>query len=263
MKIRSTIAASAIVLAAMACMSSVASAATSFYKFYEGGTGYASAYSGTGTVYTLTKGLTTLCPTGHSGCGGADVLSTPLTFGSASLAGGVVTATATAHLPGASGQQVWDDLSPNYGGLGVDSLGLGDDDNISGAEVLKLSFANQVDLTGIATLFDPAHTDFGTGFATAADVIAHASTIDFQISVDGGAWTDVSLLSANNDALNLIGTNFSFREDTASSNPSFYVSAVAVATAVPEPATWAMFLVGFGGIGFMLRGRRKGAAATA
>ena len=34
-------------------------------------------------------------------------------------------------------------------------------------------------------------------------------------------------------------------------------------TAVPEPATWAMFLVGFGGIGFMLRNaRRKGAAVT-
>jgi hypothetical protein len=35
-------------------------------------------------------------------------------------------------------------------------------------------------------------------------------------------------------------------------------------TAVPEPATWAMFLAGFGGIGFMLRNaRRKNAAATA
>jgi hypothetical protein len=32
---------------------------------------------------------------------------------------------------------------------------------------------------------------------------------------------------------------------------------------VPEPATWAMFLVGFGGIGFMLRhARRKGAAVS-
>lgn len=36
------------------------------------------------------------------------------------------------------------------------------------------------------------------------------------------------------------------------------------AEAVPEPATWAMFLLGFGGIGFMLRNaRRKSAAATA
>jgi PEP-CTERM motif len=35
-------------------------------------------------------------------------------------------------------------------------------------------------------------------------------------------------------------------------------------SAVPEPATWAMFLVGFGGIGFMMRGsRRKQTAALA
>ena len=35
------------------------------------------------------------------------------------------------------------------------------------------------------------------------------------------------------------------------------VSAVAVAGAVPEPATWAMMLAGFGGIGFALRRRSK------
>jgi hypothetical protein len=37
----------------------------------------------------------------------------------------------------------------------------------------------------------------------------------------------------------------------------------AVLSAVPEPATWAMFLIGFGGIGFMTRTRRKGAVASA
>jgi hypothetical protein len=37
-----------------------------------------------------------------------------------------------------------------------------------------------------------------------------------------------------------------------------------VAAPVPEPATWTMFLLGFGGIGFMLRSsRRKGVVATA
>jgi hypothetical protein len=33
--------------------------------------------------------------------------------------------------------------------------------------------------------------------------------------------------------------------------------------AVPEPATWAMMLVGFGGLGAAMRSRRKGVAATA
>jgi PEP-CTERM motif len=34
-------------------------------------------------------------------------------------------------------------------------------------------------------------------------------------------------------------------------------------TAVPEPATWIMILLGFGGIGYMLRGSRKEAGAIA
>ena len=41
---------------------------------------------------------------------------------------------------------------------------------------------------------------------------------------------------------------------------SFDITAV---SAVPEPATWAMLLLGFGGIGVMLRGRRKALALAA
>jgi hypothetical protein len=33
-------------------------------------------------------------------------------------------------------------------------------------------------------------------------------------------------------------------------------------TAVPEPAVWAMMLIGFGAVGFMMRGRKQGAVAT-
>jgi hypothetical protein len=43
----------------------------------------------------------------------------------------------------------------------------------------------------------------------------------------------------------------------------FTTAIISTVSAVPEPATWAMFLVGFGGIGFMMRNaRRKSAAAT-
>ena len=34
------------------------------------------------------------------------------------------------------------------------------------------------------------------------------------------------------------------------------------AAAVPEPATWAMFIIGFGSVGFMMRGSRRKRAAT-
>jgi hypothetical protein len=44
----------------------------------------------------------------------------------------------------------------------------------------------------------------------------------------------------------------------------FWTASFPVISAVPEPSTWAMFLLGFGGIGFVLRkSRRKDAVATA
>jgi PEP-CTERM motif len=103
--------------------------------------------------------------------------------------------------------------------------------------------------------------------------------ISFDLSNDGGATTfyevlfgGVSLFSATNaPAFNFTtfsttsvassastALTFNFRND-----PSFFsldnvaVTAIAPVTgAVPEPATWAMMLIGFGGMGVSLRRRR-------
>jgi hypothetical protein len=50
------------------------------------------------------------------------------------------------------------------------------------------------------------------------------------------------------------------------SNWAFDILGVSEATqvgAVPEPSTWAMMLIGFGGIGFAMRRQKKDALATA
>lgn len=44
---------------------------------------------------------------------------------------------------------------------------------------------------------------------------------------------------------------------------AFRYSVAAAVAAVPEPATWAMFLLGFGAIGFTLRGARRAKAVAA
>ena len=49
-------------------------------------------------------------------------------------------------------------------------------------------------------------------------------------------------------------------------NQLFYntgVDNVGVAAAVPEPATWAMMMLGFGALGGLVRSRRSKAAAAA
>jgi hypothetical protein len=54
------------------------------------------------------------------------------------------------------------------------------------------------------------------------------------------------------------GSDYNYHDEV------FVFTNVSLTSSVPEPATWAMFLLGFGGIGFMMRNsRRKGSVATA
>jgi hypothetical protein len=60
----------------------------------------------------------------------------------------------------------------------------------------------------------------------------------------------------------LVGNTFMVI-DTVTKNTYFgEFDITAVSSAVPEPATWAMLLLGFGGIGVMLRNRRKALSAA-
>jgi hypothetical protein len=52
-------------------------------------------------------------------------------------------------------------------------------------------------------------------------------------------------------------------EGLSAGTPTYNVGLVGVPTAVPEPAVWAMMLVGFGGLGVSLRSSRKSTSAAA
>jgi hypothetical protein len=263
---------------AFAFGSSAGAGTLDFAKFYTGTTAYGlesplPPFSGANTVYADTKSLATNCPNGSPGCGAADILNTSLVY-SGFLAGVTITATVNS-IPAASGiNEVWHDLAPNFGGLGVGTGSPSDSEQIAGAgtsgDVLTLKFSTAVTLTGIGTLFDNPHTPFGTGFGTPQDVAAAdtaANPLKFQLSVDGGAFVLVTFDNANGLKLLDHGTTFQFKE--ASNNPEFYVSALSWQTPstqlTPIPGALLLFAsAGLGGLGLLGWNRkRKNAAAIA
>jgi hypothetical protein len=242
-----------------------AGAVTTYAKFYYGGNGYGGPYNGAGTVYDATKGGSVTCPA-SGGCGPADNVSTPMVFSGVGI---------TATAGGAAGNKPWADFSPNFGGLGVGTGSPSDSDQIAGSDVLILTFASQVKLTGVGTLFDPGHTPFGANFPTAASVDAVKNSIVFSLSVDtidGGAFHDYSFSAANSLALSLVGTTFEFMQKAG--NPEYYVSALGFETCgpagagcapggqTPIPSALPLFSTGLGLVGLLgWRRKRKSAAA--
>ena len=233
----------------LAALGAAPAGAATFVKFYNGGSGYTGIYntSSPDTVYNDTKGLAINCPNGNSGCGASDILSA--TNGSLVYTGFGNTITATVN----TGNKVWDDLQPNFGGLGVGTGATGSDtdDNINGSNVLTLSFATQVTLKGVATLFDAGHSPFGSG---------STATGNFLLSVNGGSFVSVLFSNANDELLNYTGTSFAFEE--GNSQPTFYVSALDF-QATPLPGALPLFASGLGVVGLLLRRKMRKAALAA
>jgi ATP dependent DNA ligase domain len=129
------------------------------------------------------------------------------------------------------------DQTPNFGGLGLQTAtgpaGTGDD-QIEGNGVLHLHFATPVNITGIVTLFDPNHADFGSGF--------NAATVGSQHFLFC-ATNNSSCTPSTSETFSLVNTvgmftsgpftDFEFAE--SSDNVEFYVSALTYTAAVPGP----------------------------
>ena len=99
---------------------------------------------------------------------------------------------------------------------------------------------------GFATQGD---IDFGTdGLLIVGDYIFRTSSLTPLFS---GSTSNPTFLFGNYD---LFGHHRDVRGDEALFTHRLSISDV---SAVPEPATWAMMLIGFGAIGFALRGRKE------
>jgi len=118
------------------------------------------------------------------------------------------------------------------------------------------------------------------GFQTATFTgqldLSKGSNVTFNMSSDDDTFLAVDgHVIAQDGGIHPLGTGVSVTDYLASGTHDvevFYADRHVVAaalefsesvTAVPEPATWAMMLVGFGGLGVAMRARRKQSTATA
>ena len=109
-------------------------------------------------------------------------------------------------------------------------------------------------VTGTTTLFNGL-TQVVTGSATTTTSSQLANTADF-FSPNNPAFTFDSMTSS----FNIYDLSQSATLNNAAISYTLFSPS---AVAVPEPGTWAMMLIGLGGLGAAMRSRRKAAVATA
>ena len=152
-------------------------------------------------------------------------------------------------------------MTPAFGGLGLQTAsgpaGTGDD-QIEGSGVLNLHFASAVTLTGVATLFDFPHDDFGSGNPLTGSFLFCAG----NSACTPGTQVTFSEANSANGTLGTpsTGTDFAFAElNGTGGNVEFYVSALTY-NPVPGPIVGAGLpglIAACGGLLALVRRRRK------
>jgi hypothetical protein len=151
----------------------------------------------------------------------------------------------------------------------VDLVGPGFYDN------LAYGTGNSVDLDGstgggnvpageIQSIASLASGDYTVTFLLAGNLRGAPNQVT-AVSI-GGTTIDVTPSGNTQDytsyTLNFTGVSgqVAFTDLGPSDQQGDLLDNVVVTTGVPEPATWAMMLMGFGAVGFMLRGRKQAGA---
>jgi hypothetical protein len=129
----------------------------------------------------------------------------------------------------------------------------------------KVDFDTTTNTAGSTSPFFDFMNDQTGSYTFALITSTPGATVTLEQLLSGGGASIIQTVTGSSNSLTLTtgtlaaGATFRFLYTfnagagggTVSGNASFMQSAV------PEPATWAMMLVGFGGIGFAMRRRRR------
>jgi hypothetical protein len=137
----------------------------------------------------------------------------------------------------------------------------GASDNIDGSEFLFANLTGTVADPGALTFtFASAITSFGANFVSFNNNVLRESAVIGGVAIDPLPMSPNFLGFVSNTAF----TSITFRNQMGGgNNDSFGLDNVRYSVAaVPEPATWAMMLVGFGMMGAAMRYRRRSTKAV-
>ncbi|MCU6455830.1 PEPxxWA-CTERM sorting domain-containing protein [Sphingomonas sp. A2-49] len=134
---------------------------------------------------------------------------------------------------------------------GIDSFGLQSSLQLLGTQAFSSIslFVGSLDTYNTVELLDAAGTAIGTYSGTA---------------MSGGAIPLGAMTPSNNRRVTFTGTDgtvfYGAKFYNQGNNSAFEFDNVSFTAAVPEPATWAMMILGFGMVGFAARNRRRSTA---
>lgn len=143
-----------------------------------------------------------------------------------------------------AGDEVFNLTASSFMGYSVDALVAGTD----------------IDGAGIFTAANNPNTQGPAGSTTTASRNFSGSVVRADFGANGleaaGQTSAIYVFRTNATNFNLGGT-FTTQDGSTAQRPNY----APIGPAVPEPATWAMMLMGFGAMGAMLRSRRRSTTA--
>jgi hypothetical protein len=159
------------------------------------------------------------------------------------------------------GDTVTINLSATAGNLGTQSVlvGAGEEGNFFGSQFFDFNAGVSGDLFTIRS----ESTFVGLNSFNHADTVTWTlSSLDFGAPLTGFTILQ-SISPVTIDSLTATSVTFTYHEAAVPEGIYFQGQFVTGVSAVPEPSTWAMMILGFAGVGYMTYRRRKVAALAA